>query len=99
MAPPIKKNTNEENNYDVVDFDYGDPSVWFNWICVACKLAAKDSITLELQYLSDNKVYQDSDGLIWFRCEKCTTSIHKKCLGFNVNVELFKKYGQVINCC
>ena len=36
MAPPIKKNTNEQNNYDVVDFDYGDPSVWFNWICVAC---------------------------------------------------------------
>ena len=99
MAPPIKKNTNEENNYDVVDFDYGDPSEWFNWICVACNEKARDPISLELQYLSDNNLYQDSDGLIWFRCEKCTTSIHKKCLGFSVNVELFKKFGQVVKCC
>ena len=51
---PIKKTVNEENNNDVVKFNYGDPSVWFNWICVVCKQKALDGISLEMQYLSDN---------------------------------------------
>ena len=51
---PIKKTINEENNNDVVKFNYGYPSVWFNWICVVCKQKALDGISLEMQYLSDN---------------------------------------------
>ena len=96
---PIKKSTNEENNLDVIEFECGDPSEFFNWICVACKEKAIDPISMEFQYLGDNKVYEDIDGSIWFRCEKCTSSIHKKCLPFNVDIELFKKSGHVLKCC
>ena len=96
---PNKKTTNKENNLDVVEFDYGDPAEWFNWICVACKGKALDPISMELQYLGDNVVYQDSDGSYWFRCEKCTTSIHHKCLLGPVDVELFKRFGETIMCC
>lgn len=96
---PIKKKTNEENNIDVIEFDYGDPAVYFNWICIACKQKASDALSLEMQFLGDDLVYQDSDGSYWFRCENCKTSIHEKCLDILVHVELLKKYGQIIKCC
>ena len=96
---PIKKKTNEENNNDVVEFDYGDPAEYFNWTCIVCKDKALDGISLEMQYLGDNVIYKDSNGLVWFCCEKCTTSIHQKYLGFKADPELVKKFGLVIKCC
>ena len=94
-----KANTNDENNCDVIEFDFGNPAVYFNWICVSCKGKACDGTSLEMQFLGDNSVYLDSDGSYWFCCENCTTSIHAKCLGFVVNVEFFQKYGQIVKCC
>ena len=96
---PIKKKTNDENNIDAVEFDYGDPAEWFNWICIVCKHKALDGLSLEMQFLGDNVIYQDSDGSVWFRCEKCATSIHQNCLGFNADQELLKKFGLVVKCC
>ena len=93
------KRLNEENNNDVVKFNYGDPSVWFNWICVVCKQKALDGISLEMQYLSDNFFYTDSNGTVWFRCEKCTTSIHQHCLQFYADPQLLQKFGLIVNCC
>ena len=52
-----------------------------------------------MQYLGDDVVYVDSDGSYWFRCENCKALIHAKCLDIPVDVELFKKYGQVVKCC
>ena len=69
---PIKKRNNEENNYDVVKYVCGDPAEHFNWICLKCKVKAHDGLSLEMQFLSDNVVYQDSDRLYWFHCENCT---------------------------
>ena len=38
MAPINKKaNTNDENNCDIIEFDFGNPAVYFNWICVSSK--------------------------------------------------------------
>ena len=84
---------NEENNYDVVEFDYGDPSVWFNWTCIVCKQNGLDGITLQMQYLSDNVAYTDSDSSVWLRCEKCTTSIHQSCFQFYADLHLLEKMG------
>lgn len=96
---PIKKTVNEENNYDVVKFNYGDPLVWFNWICVVCKQKALDGISLEMQYLSDNFFYTNSNGTVWFCCEKCTMSIHQHCLQFYADPQLLQKFGLIVNCC
>ena len=96
---PVKKTTNVENNYDVVEYDYGDLAEHFNWICLACKGKACDALSLEMQFLGDNVVYLDSDGSYWFRCENCKASVHANCLGIPVNVELFKQYGQIVKCC
>ena len=96
---PIKKTVNEENNNDVVKFNYGDPSVWFNWIHVVCKQKALDGLSLEMQYLSDNFFYTDSNGTVWFHCEKCTMSIHQHCLQFYADPQLLQKFGLIVNCC
>ena len=50
---PIKKSTNEENNCDVIEFDYGDPSVSFNWICVACKQKSQSDCWCDCLFYCD----------------------------------------------
>ena len=96
---PIKKTVIEENNKNIVEFNYGDLSVWFNWICVVCKQKALDGISLEMQYLSDNFFYTDSNVTVWFHCEKCTMSIHQHCLQCYADPQLLQKFGLIVNCC
>ena len=95
---PIKKKVNVENNCDVVEFDYGNPFVWFNWICIVCKQNALDEISMEMPYLANNVFYTDSDGSVWFHCEKCTISIYQHCLQFYADPNLLKKFGLIVNC-
>ena len=98
---PIKKKVNEENNCDVVEFDYGHPSIWFkldmfNWIC---KQTALDGISMAMQYLSDNVFSTDSNGSVWFLYEKCMPFIRQHCLQFYSDPHLLKKFGLIVNCC
>ena len=59
---PIKKRNNDANNCDVVEYVCGDPAEHFNFICFKCKGKAHDGLLLEMQFLGDNVIYQDSDG-------------------------------------
>ena len=45
---PVKKSTNDENNFDAVEYDYGDLAEHFNWICLKCKGKASDALSLEM---------------------------------------------------
>ena len=71
----IKKTTDEENNNDVVEFDYSNPAEHFNFLRVPCKDKPCDGLSIEMQFLGDKLVYQASDSSYWFHCKNCKASM------------------------
>ena len=72
------------------------------WTCIFCKRKAKDTLSLEMQFLDGDDVLLFDDQLAWYRCDNCATAGHFSCLLAKLKIYIsysnFRKNGRFYCC-